>query len=392
MKDQNSVSRIQIAPVLTDAQRREVFAFRYEVYVNEMGRRGHIVGDRHEPLLYDVLDETAYIYGAYDNGQLVGTLRGNLVREFTPEAPMPQWLADIYGLQPFLDHRADGVGFSSRLMVAQDRRGSTALGALVRHAYEVAMSRDVEFLFCNCAPSLVGMYERLGFRRYIRNVMDPQVGYRTPMVLVVFDRQHLEAVRSPLLRSLRRESDVDTSSAEWFNRVFGDAVSRHAVGQCGADDFWDQFFRRIAADMENSVQVLQGLSHEQLMRLATSGVVLRCCRGDDILRERDTGSEMFVIVSGQVEVRLADADEVIARLGPGEVVGEIAMLTGATRSACVTALEDSELFVFTRQQLDKLMTRSPDLAARVLLNLSHILSRRLADITHHQGRSLRKTA
>ena len=385
MKDQDTVSRIQVAPALTDAQRREVFAFRYNIYVNEMGRRGHIVADCQEPLLYDVLDETAHIYGAYDNDQLVGTVRGNLVREFTPDAPMPAWLADIYGFQPFIDRHANGVGLTSRLMVARDRRGSTALGALLRHTYEIAMGLDTEFLFCNCAPALVGMYERLGFRRYIRNVLDPQVGYRVPLVLVVFDRQHLEAVRSPLLRSLRLKSDVDTSAVDWFNREFSDAVSRHTIVQGSTDGFWDQFFHQVGADMENSVQVLQGLSHEQLMRLATSGVVLRCRRGDDILRERDTGSEMFVIVSGRVEVRLSDTDEVVARPGPGEVVGEIAMLTGATRTACVTALEDSELFVFTRHQLDKLMTRAPDLAAKVLLNLSHILCRRLADTTHHHG-------
>jgi len=76
------------------------------------------------------------------------------------------------------------------------------------------------------------------------------------------------------------------------------------------------------------------------------------------------------------------SDEILAEYLPGDVFGEIALVAGTPRCTNVTVSEDSEIFVFTRDHLDRLMKTAPELAAKVLLNISQTLSRRLIAATH----------
>ena len=65
------------------------------------------------------------------------------------------------------------------------------------------------------------------------------------------------------------------------------------------------------------------------------------------------GDAAYLIVSGRLEVFLErpDGDLVLAQRGPGEIVGEMAILDKRPRSASVRALEDSALVAITEQQL-----------------------------------------
>lgn len=74
-----------------------------------------------------------------------------------------------------------------------------------------------------------------------------------------------------------------------------------------------------------------------------------------IVRQDEPGREAFVITEGRCEVtrRNAGRKTRIAELGPGEVFGETALFTGSPRTATVTALEDVEVFVITKEQLEE---------------------------------------
>ncbi|MDT4918813.1 MAG: family transcriptional regulator, cyclic receptor protein, partial [Pseudonocardiales bacterium] len=58
--------------------------------------------------------------------------------------------------------------------------------------------------------------------------------------------------------------------------------------------------------------------------------------GTAFIKQRQVGREAFVITSGTAEVTIDGVP--VARLGPGDLVGETALLTDASRSATVTAL------------------------------------------------------
>ncbi len=85
--------------------------------------------------------------------------------------------------------------------------------------------------------------------------------------------------------------------------------------------------------------------------------------GDEIVRQGDEGREAFVVARGLLSVvRLQGADEtVLARLGPGSILGEMALMSSAPRSASVRALEPAQLLVLEREQLERAAAQAPDL-------------------------------
>ncbi len=84
--------------------------------------------------------------------------------------------------------------------------------------------------------------------------------------------------------------------------------------------------------------------------------------GDRVIRTGDRGDSMFFIASGAVEVQLEN-DEI--RLGAGAFFGEMALLTGARRTADVVAVDFCQLFVLDRRDFNLFMSRHPQLRAAV---------------------------
>ncbi|MBM7047019.1 cation:proton antiporter [Rhizobium lusitanum] len=84
--------------------------------------------------------------------------------------------------------------------------------------------------------------------------------------------------------------------------------------------------------------------------------------GDRVIRTGDRGDSMFFIASGAVEVQLED-DEV--PLGAGSFFGEMALLTGARRTADVVAVDFCQLFVLERRDFNLFMSRHPQLRTAV---------------------------
>ena len=115
--------------------------------------------------------------------------------------------------------------------------------------------------------------------------------------------------------------------------------------------------------------------------LATVDAVVReryVAPGADLTTEGDTAREVFVIVSGVADVRRGGA--VRARVGAGEVVGEMAVLESTHRSATVTAITPLHVLVLDGEGFDSLL-RDQTVARRVAATLS----RRLRATTEEEG-------
>jgi len=82
-----------------------------------------------------------------------------------------------------------------------------------------------------------------------------------------------------------------------------------------------------------------------------------------LMRQGDSGREMFVIASGRVVIE-RDGQQ-INELGPGGVIGEMSLISEAPRSATVRALEPTTLFVAGHREFHSLMDQHPGIRARV---------------------------
>jgi CRP-like cAMP-binding protein len=116
--------------------------------------------------------------------------------------------------------------------------------------------------------------------------------------------------------------------------------------------------------------LLAGFSDRDLKRLATLFDEVELPSGTVLMHQGRRGDETFFLEHGEVSVEI-DGQEV-ARLGRGDVVGELAPLDRRQRSATVTALTDVRAFVVSPRQFSGIR-HEPVVASR----LSEILASRL---------------
>lgn len=94
--------------------------------------------------------------------------------------------------------------------------------------------------------------------------------------------------------------------------------------------------------------------------------------GDVLFREGDPGDHMYVIQSGAIRItkNVAGVDRVIAILGPGEFLGELAILNDKPRVATATVVSDARCLVIEAKTLESMVTRSAEIAMRLIKKLA----------------------
>jgi NTE family protein len=102
-------------------------------------------------------------------------------------------------------------------------------------------------------------------------------------------------------------------------------------------------------------------------------------KGEVLWRAGDDAESLVVVAWGALEV-VGPGQKTINRLGPGESLGEVALLTGGTRTATVRAGRPTRLFVLSAEDFAAVASRN----AKVLEYLARLLARRLAASTLEQ--------
>ena len=106
--------------------------------------------------------------------------------------------------------------------------------------------------------------------------------------------------------------------------------------------------------------------------LAGAGVPARDFKaGDVIFRQGDPARELFIIQSGEVEIRLGN--RVLETLPQYSIVGEMALIDSAPRSATAIAVSDAKLVPVGEKQFLFLISNTPHFA----LNVMRVMARRL---------------
>jgi CRP-like cAMP-binding protein len=112
----------------------------------------------------------------------------------------------------------------------------------------------------------------------------------------------------------------------------------------------------LASDMAATVPASE---LETLDRIATTITVPA---GKQIVRKDGFGRECFIVIDGEFLVERDDAKIVV---GPGSVIGELALLTLQPRTASVTATTDASVYVLTRAEFATILDVCPNLAGFV---------------------------
>lgn len=132
------------------------------------------------------------------------------------------------------------------------------------------------------------------------------------------------------------------------------------------------------AALLSRVELFRALRLDELNAVAAGMRRLTVRAGTPLLHAGDPGESMFIVVEGVLDVLVPDPDggapRKVSRLGPGEVFGEMSLLTGEPRSATITPVTDVLVYEVTRGPIHSLFDVRPEVAERI----SEVVAKRLA--------------
>ncbi|HRX98313.1 MAG TPA: HAMP domain-containing sensor histidine kinase, partial [Bacteroidales bacterium] len=115
------------------------------------------------------------------------------------------------------------------------------------------------------------------------------------------------------------------------------------------------------------VRIFSETGEDVLAEIAGELTEIRIRRGQNVFKKGDEGDAMYIIKSGAVRVH--DGNHVLSRLVPGQVFGEFALFDKETRSASITADEETILLQLEQDDFAKVMANKADVMLGVLKKL-----------------------
>ena len=131
--------------------------------------------------------------------------------------------------------------------------------------------------------------------------------------------------------------------------------------------------RDAKVELLKKVPLFAECSKSELRELAKSADELDVREGTILTREGKPGREFFVLISGTAKV--TKNGRKVADLGPGDWLGEIALITDSPRTATVTATSPVDLLVITDRRFRTVVETMPSIALKVLSSVGERLSR-----------------
>ncbi len=139
-------------------------------------------------------------------------------------------------------------------------------------------------------------------------------------------------------------------------------------------------FRAELCNMIAGTHMFRDFEWQDIEALADYMQAYEASKGLTLFKEGENGSYMCLIIQGKVDVCKKDQNDkmkVVASIGAGKTLGEMAIIDGEPRSASAIAIEPTTLALLTKINFQRIVSEKPGLAARILLQVSRLLSQRL---------------
>ncbi len=114
----------------------------------------------------------------------------------------------------------------------------------------------------------------------------------------------------------------------------------------------------------DKVDLFAGLADKDRSMIAECLEEITFAKDEQIVKQGEGGDSMFFVRRGEVRVTLEKYGQVkeVALIGPGNYFGEMALLTGESRTATVTAVIDVENFVLRKEPFSEVLLSNSDIA------------------------------
>jgi CRP-like cAMP-binding protein len=110
--------------------------------------------------------------------------------------------------------------------------------------------------------------------------------------------------------------------------------------------------------------------------------------GEAVVRQNESGSSMYVVLAGRARVLLEPSGQEVAVISPGDIFGEMSMLTGDPRTATVRAIDDVRVLEITAERFRGIAIEHPALVEHV----SNVVAMRRVGLDHARAAAAATTA
>ena len=354
----------------TAAELEEVFAFRYTVYVEEMGRYQD-TADHANRRLAESEDEHSWIFFAREGDEVVATGRLTWGGDHFSERQIRQ-----YSLAPFLDELpAELMAVGERLMVATKYRGTGLVDDLIGRSNDlVGGGHDVRVVFGACEPHLLSLYLGMGHRTYAdKNINSAEAGYLIPLVNFP---QGVDA----LLGVGATPGDEAPVLPRCFDAILSGGGAVMSPLLLASGEYRAEVHEALVQLEHEGISAFDGFADDEEERCLARSNIIECDAGDQVLKKGGAARNVFVVLGGTLEVR--DDERVVAVLSRGDVFGEMAFLLERPRGLDIYAATDAaRVLSLSEGTLRKMIAEDAVVAAKLLLNISKMLCARLIKAT-----------
>ena len=144
--------------------------------------------------------------------------------------------------------------------------------------------------------------------------------------------------------------------------------------------------RDVKIEHLQTVSLFSGCSDEELERIAGMADEIAVPAGYVLVYEGDWGHEVFVVAEGEAEVTAVG--RMLALLDAGAVIGELAVLNPAPRTATVVAASPMRFFVFEDHAFESVLSEFPAIARRTMTDVAARFQGQSLDLAEDRERVL----
>lgn len=141
-----------------------------------------------------------------------------------------------------------------------------------------------------------------------------------------------------------------------------------------------QAFREEFCDMIGTTQMFSDFEWRDIETLSGYMQAYEASDGTALFHEGDNGHYMCLVFKGRVDIYKEDhhdKEKIVAIVGAGKTLGEMAIIDGEPRSATAIVSEPTTLALLTKDNFLRIANEKPPLAAKILLKIARLLSQRL---------------
>lgn len=356
----------------TEADRRDIYRFRYEHYVTTQGLFQD-EADHERRWLTAPEDEAARLLMAEFQGNLLGTAR----LSWGGDAPFSEALRSAYSIDSFTGLLQDrDILVGSSWLVDPEFRTGLLVFQMMWFCFEFAAANDVEVYLGQCDPHLIGAYHELGFRPFGELLNQQHDGMQVPIVMLTGDYAYHERLESALLPALKNRRETPRH-LDALRGIVSENVPVLGAFEDGAETFWAEL-KTLLDDPEHGL--CGGLfGREEALVLLAKSQLMRCPAEMAVIRKGEDSQTVYILIDGALRV-VDDGRDVVTVTRRGALIGEVAFFTDRARMSDVVAgPEGATLLALNQGTLQRLIKGYGTQAAKFLLYVTRELSTKLVE-------------